>query len=274
MRICPSIPRTQTSIRNKSSCVPLYFFVALSIATCFVFLRHCVPFWMIFKGLRGVMSQAIKLFRIQRLVTSVLPNTSGVHPTFAPPPPAHKKIISTNILYFLKSNIFWDITPCSPLKVNRRLGGTYRSVCHLLSRWFLAELIRRPWRWRRYVPPKRRLTFNGLHGVITQKIIFFITTAVRKKDRELISMWKCWIIKECRCDNLEEVSGWIRVYFVTYYWSKVGPILRRLRRRFIDEPNFRISTGALFYTCRNFCLVYWLSFHGHCEWRRIWSKFV
>jgi hypothetical protein len=26
----------------------------------------------------------------------------------------------------IKSNIFWDITPCSPLRVNRRFGGTYR----------------------------------------------------------------------------------------------------------------------------------------------------
>jgi hypothetical protein len=27
---------------------------------------------------------------------------------------------------FVKSSIFWDITPCSPLKVNRRFGGTCR----------------------------------------------------------------------------------------------------------------------------------------------------
>jgi hypothetical protein len=27
---------------------------------------------------------------------------------------------------FQKSTIFWDITPCSPLKVSRRYGGTYR----------------------------------------------------------------------------------------------------------------------------------------------------
>jgi hypothetical protein len=26
----------------------------------------------------------------------------------------------------MKNTIFWDITPCSPLKVNRRVGGTYR----------------------------------------------------------------------------------------------------------------------------------------------------
>jgi hypothetical protein len=26
----------------------------------------------------------------------------------------------------MKSIIFWDMTPCSPLSVNRRFGGTYR----------------------------------------------------------------------------------------------------------------------------------------------------
>jgi hypothetical protein len=48
------------------------------------------------------------------------------------------------IAVVMKSTIFWDITPCSPLKVNRRFGGTYRiysqgrskqsSACHLFSR--------------------------------------------------------------------------------------------------------------------------------------------
>jgi hypothetical protein len=36
-----------------------------------------------------------------------------------------------------------------------------------------ARLIFRPWRWRRYFPPKRRLTFNRLHRVISQKIVLF-----------------------------------------------------------------------------------------------------
>jgi hypothetical protein len=39
---------------------------------------------------------------------------------------------------------------------------------HLLSSWFLARLILRAWRWRWYVPLKLWLTFNGLHGVISQ----------------------------------------------------------------------------------------------------------
>lgn len=44
---------------------------------------------------------------------------------------------------------------------------------HLFSCQFLAWLIIRPRRWRRYVSPKRQLTFNALHNVISQKIVFF-----------------------------------------------------------------------------------------------------
>jgi hypothetical protein len=45
-----------------------------------------------------------------------------------------------------------------------------------------ARLIIQPWKWRRYIPPKRRLTLNGLHGVISQKMVLFITTAVRTSN--------------------------------------------------------------------------------------------
>jgi hypothetical protein len=37
------------------------------------------------------------------------------------------------------------------------------------SRWFLALFIFRPWRWRLNVPPKLKLTFYRLHGVISQE---------------------------------------------------------------------------------------------------------
>jgi hypothetical protein len=71
-----------------------------------------------------------------------------------------KKIVGFEVFtaVVMKSDIVWDITSCSPLKVNRRFGGTYRlylqgrdinqarnqrsrSVFHLLSRWFLSQLI-------------------------------------------------------------------------------------------------------------------------------------
>jgi hypothetical protein len=80
----------------------------------------------------------------------------------------------------MKRSIFWDITACSPLKVNWHFGGNYRlhlqgrkigRTWHMLSPCFLARLILWFWRWRRYVPPKRRLTFNGLQGVISHSSI-------------------------------------------------------------------------------------------------------
>jgi hypothetical protein len=68
----------------------------------------------------------------------------------------------------LKSTIFWDITPRSPLKVNRRFGGTYR--LHLQGRRITEQETS---------VEAGRFTFNGLHGGIYQKIELFITTAVR-----------------------------------------------------------------------------------------------
>jgi hypothetical protein len=38
----------------------------------------------------------------------------------------------------MKSSLFWDITPCSPLKDNGRFGGT--SPAPLSSYWFLVSL--------------------------------------------------------------------------------------------------------------------------------------
>jgi hypothetical protein len=41
----------------------------------------------------------------------------------------------------MKSPVFRDITPCSPLKVNRRFGGTRRSAYYLLRAGFLLGLL-------------------------------------------------------------------------------------------------------------------------------------
>jgi hypothetical protein len=55
---------------------------------------------------------------------------------------------------FMKNSIFWDITPCSPLRSNRLLHASF-----FLAVLFKPEDV--------YVPPKRQLIFNGPHGVYT-----------------------------------------------------------------------------------------------------------
>jgi hypothetical protein len=89
----------------------------------------------------------------------------------------------------MKSTIFWDTTPYSPLNVNRRYGGTYslnpQGRKNKLSKkpaWkqveiqagFLLNLFFGSWRWRRYIPPKRQLTLNKLHCVISQKLVLSV----------------------------------------------------------------------------------------------------
>jgi hypothetical protein len=118
----------------------------------------------------------------------------------------------------MKIIIFWDMTPCSSLSFNSRFGGTYRlylqgrrrtsqwessssllltlcslytctpvfrlaehSVCHLLACWF-AEPISSTLKIEAYVPSKRLLKLNGLHGVISQKIIPYLYAYLNSVD--------------------------------------------------------------------------------------------
>jgi hypothetical protein len=47
-----------------------------------------------------------------------------------------------------------------------------------------------PWRWKRYVPPKRWFTQN-LHGATSQKTAFFIVTAVKTSNLTTIKSYPC-----------------------------------------------------------------------------------
>jgi hypothetical protein len=63
------------------------------------------------------------------------------------------------------------------------------------QRWqalrFLIWLILQTWRWREHVPPKRWLTFNGLHGVTYQKTELFI--GGRSRQMHLRAPYCYWI---------------------------------------------------------------------------------
>jgi hypothetical protein len=86
-----------------------------------------------------------------------------------------KIIVGPEILtaVVMTSPVFWNITLCSPVKVNRHFRGTCRLLFQLcllaISRWFLAWLIIRPWRWKRHVPPKLRLAFNGCMALYSRR---------------------------------------------------------------------------------------------------------
>jgi hypothetical protein len=150
----------------------------------------------------------------------------------------------------MKNTVFWDITTCSPLKANRHFGEIYRLhfqariyrasfqleirwKADRFLRWHLARFMQ-SWRWI-YFPPKRRFTFSGLHGVISQKIELFITIAVRTSNPTnygMIPLCVCVCVCVCvwlilgRCQYLHQ--GWTN--FISEgrgcKWYFVGPETR------------------------------------------------
>jgi hypothetical protein len=78
---------------------------------------------------------------------------------------------------FNEESYLLDITLCGPLRSTQMFrrnvsppSSGSNNKPRPTSSWFLAWLILPSRRWRRHVPPEIRLTFNGLHGVISQKI--------------------------------------------------------------------------------------------------------
>jgi hypothetical protein len=93
----------------------------------------------------------------------------------------------------MKESIFWDITSCSPLKVNRRFGETCRfhtqgrgisqarnallvTCFRLVSYWAYSSTLK----MGRHLPPKRRLTFSGLH-ILTHSLTHSWSWALLEK---------------------------------------------------------------------------------------------
>jgi hypothetical protein len=92
----------------------------------------------------------------------------------------------------MKNAIFCDITLCSPLKVNQHFRGTYH-----LQLW--------PRRWMWYVPPKCQLAFNGVYGIISQKVVRFMLVSICQtaqyhiwEDHKNLKFYS----KECSSDSV------------------------------------------------------------------------
>jgi hypothetical protein len=105
------------------------------------------------------------------------------------------------------SSLFWDITLPSLWKVCWRLLGMLAACLILVP--CLAFL--RPWRWRWHIPPKRWLTFRGLHCIISQNLRTYILTScpIRlengteyKKPNRITSAWPCYFTRFCYSENI------------------------------------------------------------------------
>jgi hypothetical protein len=111
------------------------------------------------------------------------------------------------------------------------------------SCWVVALLVMRPWRWRRHIPPKRLLNFNGLHRVIS-------------KNSSELSLWRTEIIHRNGACGYLEAKRWhfvdFRMMWTKYDWNRVGFIVHM----------FSFSRSALFH--RVYCTeIIYVSFHSN-----------
>jgi hypothetical protein len=94
----------------------------------------------------------------------------------------------------VKSFFFWDITPCSPLKVDRSSEGKYllhlSFACCLLHACLFSWLTLQTSRWKRhFVRMKRRLMFDGLYGYIFQEIKLFTRSVFNISEKLCVTSY-------------------------------------------------------------------------------------
>jgi hypothetical protein len=83
----------------------------------------------------------------------------------------YSKGLAVLIAAGIKISIFWDMKSCSPLKVNRRFGGTSLAAMMLVSSLTYSSTQKT----EATCPSEMSINFNGPHGVISQKTEFFET---------------------------------------------------------------------------------------------------
>jgi hypothetical protein len=103
----------------------------------------------------------------------------------------------------------------------------------------LASLILWPLRWRRYVPSKRRLTFNRLHSVIAEKIGLLCPKAISYSAVPEIP----WFDRRSVFSTvLTKAFFWIKVFFISELWYVV---LQNYTSRCRHVATGSVSNGSL-----------------------------
>jgi hypothetical protein len=111
---------------------------------------------------------------------------------------------------------------------------------------FLLNLFLPPWTWRRCVPPKRRLKLNGLHGVISHKMIspagFCWTYFFHMDQRETCLCWDvlCSDVSAQNIFYLKTVWFWGCGFYFDKYGNSFGlggrGLIALRSKRFFSSP--------------------------------------
>jgi hypothetical protein len=160
-------------VRGLLSCWALSYSVGFEVFTAVIMkIRRRVVCWVA----TDVSEEHIaSIFRVEEIISASLP-------------PAYVLVLAEIISSTLKIEAICSSLVLFPfvlisdasltIRTSRDFSVSHKVIVHIATRFhagFLLGLFFLPWTWRRYIPPKRPLTFNGLHGVISQNIVLFMT---------------------------------------------------------------------------------------------------
>jgi hypothetical protein len=127
-----------------------------------VYLIHIFQIYRVIAFLKSTQVKHFRLYQVKVVDVDCLP----------------ERIFSSNELldeeFYLGCNAVWSV----------KSQPTFRRKVPLV--W----LIPLPWKWMQHAPARCRLTFNGLHVVISQKRGPFMITAMRIKSCKLLYVRK------------------------------------------------------------------------------------
>jgi hypothetical protein len=125
-----------------------------------------------------------------------------------------------------------------------------RQVASRPKCWFLLYLIFRPSRLRRYVSPKRRLTFNGLYYIYEERDLFVTTNVISSNSTNIT-------IPSIKFTFISEILCW---WLLTYLWSWA----------LLEEPPsvLLLSNFPAFYGTRRFITLFTRALYWSLFWAR------
>jgi hypothetical protein len=119
--------------------------------------------------------------------------------------------------------IYWEMTPCGSYK-NRRFGGSYR--LH-----FQGDRVRAGTERNSKLLYRRRLEYFSPHGVISQKMIIIIVTAVETSNltNEYFILYRLTLFIKTYINNRQNIQG--KKMYLQWYICKLRNLVLSIATR-------------------------------------------